>query len=290
MTLLLDWMPNPNHIPIFIGQELGYFAEEGIDLDILKLLDPPSALPYLQSGKVDVIVYYMPYALMALPQEKNLRALGVLIAEPLDGIICLSSETEDVIKSFKSKSLGLYPGSRIAKYVEAIFQNQEVCFAETKKIGIDPPLALMTGLVDAIAGVYWNIEPFQLEGFGQKTDFIKFSDMGLPHYHELIFVTRAEVLNQKPSLKVHFQKALQKSHDFCRDHPQEAFALYLKQCGNKTIQAKAWEEKAWAATVSLLPLDQKLDPILFTSFIHWLEERGILKKGDVTAEMFLNNG
>lgn len=290
ITLLLDWLPNPNHIPLFVGQELNYFAEEGIDLEILKLLDPPSAIPYLQSGKVDVIVYYMPYALMALSQEKNLRALGVLVAEPLDGIICLSSGEGDVIQNFKNKSLGMYPGSRITKYLDAIFKDRGVVFADTKKIGGDPALALMTGLVDAIAGVYWNIEPFQLECFGKKTDFIKLIDLGLPRYHELIFVTRADVLSKRPSLKLHFQKALQKSLNFCKSHPEEAFALYLKQCEGKSTSAKTWEEKAWAATVPLLPSDQNLDPNLFSSFIHWLEERGLVKKEEVDVKMFLSNG
>ena len=290
VTLLLDWLPNPNHVPLFVGQELGYFKEEGIDLEVLKLLDPPSAIPYLQSGKVDLIVYYMPYALMALAQEKNLRALGVLIAEPLDGIICLSSEEEDVVKSFKDKSLGMTPGSRMAKYLESIFQEQEIVFADTKKIGIEPTLALMTGLVDAVAGVYWNIEPFQLEGLKQKTSFIKLSDLGLPHYHELIFVTRDDVLSKRPDLKSHFQRALQKSHDFCKSHPEEAFAFYLKQCKGKSASAKAWEEKAWSATVPLLPSDQNLDPDLFTLFIHWLEERELIKKKEIDADLFLSNG
>ena len=290
ITLLLDWLPNPNHIPLFVGQELGYFVEEGIDLEVLKLLDPPSALPYLQSGKVDVILYYMPYALMALPKEKNLRALGVLIAEPLDGIICLSSEKEGVIKSCQSKTLGMYPGSRIAKYLEAIFKDQGLVFADTKKIGVEPALALMTGLVDAIAGVYWNIEPFQLDGLGQKTDFIKLSDLGLPHYHELIFVTREDVLSKRPSLKAHFQRALQKSLDFCKSHPDTAYALYLKQCEGKSVATRDWEEKSWSVTVPLLPLSQTLDSALFTSFIQWLEEKELVKEGEIDAELFLGNG
>ena len=34
VTLLLDWTPNTNHTGIYAAQELGYFAEAGLDVDI----------------------------------------------------------------------------------------------------------------------------------------------------------------------------------------------------------------------------------------------------------------
>ena len=34
VDFLLDWVPNTNHTGLYVAKEKGYFAEEGIDLDI----------------------------------------------------------------------------------------------------------------------------------------------------------------------------------------------------------------------------------------------------------------
>lgn len=34
MSFVLDWTPNTNHTGIYVAQKLGYYAEEGIVLDI----------------------------------------------------------------------------------------------------------------------------------------------------------------------------------------------------------------------------------------------------------------
>ncbi len=41
MTVLLDWFINPDHGPIIIAEENGYFAEQGLEVEII----PPQILP-----------------------------------------------------------------------------------------------------------------------------------------------------------------------------------------------------------------------------------------------------
>ena len=35
LTLLLDWYVNPDHAPLLVAQEKGYFAEEGLEVEFL---------------------------------------------------------------------------------------------------------------------------------------------------------------------------------------------------------------------------------------------------------------
>ncbi|MEM7321114.1 MAG: ABC transporter substrate-binding protein, partial [Pseudomonadota bacterium] len=46
MTLLLDWFVNPDHGPIIIAQENGYFADQGLEVEVIAPADP-SAPPRL---------------------------------------------------------------------------------------------------------------------------------------------------------------------------------------------------------------------------------------------------
>ena len=51
MTVLLDWFVNPDHGPLIIAQENGYFADVGLEVDIVAPADP-SAPPKLVAAKI----------------------------------------------------------------------------------------------------------------------------------------------------------------------------------------------------------------------------------------------
>ena len=40
ITLLLDWFINPDHGPIIIAQEKGYFADAGLEVEVIAPADP----------------------------------------------------------------------------------------------------------------------------------------------------------------------------------------------------------------------------------------------------------
>ena len=35
LTLMLDWFPNVDHLPIYVAREQGYFSEKGLEIKIL---------------------------------------------------------------------------------------------------------------------------------------------------------------------------------------------------------------------------------------------------------------
>ena len=41
MTLMLDWIVNPDHGPIIIAQEQGYFADGGLEVEVIAPRTPP---------------------------------------------------------------------------------------------------------------------------------------------------------------------------------------------------------------------------------------------------------
>ena len=40
MTLLLDWFINPDHGPIIIAKEKGYFSDQNLEIEIIAPADP----------------------------------------------------------------------------------------------------------------------------------------------------------------------------------------------------------------------------------------------------------
>lgn len=276
VTLLLDWVPNPNHAPLFVGEKLGFFQEEGISLQILKLLDPPSAIPYLKTGKADIVLYYMPYALIALEKEQDLAALGVLIDQPLEGVLSLQPGPIGV--------MGVYPGVRTKRYLDAVFSEDQSFFQSMKKVSQDPNICLVTKEVDGITGVYGNIEPFQLQAAGYASFFHPLKDWGVPSYYELIFLCKESFVDAEFAKA--FRRALQKSIDFCRAHPEEAFALYR---ASEATSRKLWEKDAWEATLPLFAQSQEWDRQKTEDFVHFLEAKKVVIPGSIDLDRFLQS-
>ena len=58
ITLLLDWFVNPDHGPIIVGQEKGYFEEAGLKVEVIAPADPADPPKLVAAGKADLAVSY----------------------------------------------------------------------------------------------------------------------------------------------------------------------------------------------------------------------------------------
>ncbi|MBC8463690.1 MAG: ABC transporter substrate-binding protein, partial [Deltaproteobacteria bacterium] len=60
MTLMLDWFPNVDHLPIYVAQHRGLFTKAGLEIEIVSPSDTADALKLAASGNVDLAISYEP--------------------------------------------------------------------------------------------------------------------------------------------------------------------------------------------------------------------------------------
>ena len=60
MTVLLDWFVNPDHGPIIVAQELGYFAEQDLEVEIIAPANPSDPPKLVAAGKAELAISYQP--------------------------------------------------------------------------------------------------------------------------------------------------------------------------------------------------------------------------------------
>jgi putative hydroxymethylpyrimidine transport system substrate-binding protein len=51
MTLMLDWFINPDHGPIIVAQEKGYFAEQDLEIEVIAPADPSDPPKMVAAGQ-----------------------------------------------------------------------------------------------------------------------------------------------------------------------------------------------------------------------------------------------
>ena len=275
VRLLLDWWPNPNHVPLFAGVSKGFFEEEGIELDIIKSFDAPQAIPFLVANQADVVLYYMPQTLRSKSKGHQFKVIGKLIDKPLQGFIFKKNLGIKSFKDLENKKIGLFPDGLTKSILKELpFKIEE------KILQMDLITPLYLDMVEVITGAFFNIEPVQLAEVGVETESISFQEIGMPTYHELIFLAKDS------SLKTPFQRALQKSLDYAKNQPEEAFLHYYQSNPDKTKKVLIWEKKAWNQTKEFLPSSQEMDQVIWQDLYSWLQKKRYLEKPIVLEELF----
>jgi ABC-type nitrate/sulfonate/bicarbonate transport system permease component/ABC-type nitrate/sulfonate/bicarbonate transport system substrate-binding protein len=274
--LILDWLPNPNHIPFYVGLNKGFFANQGIQLVIQKLPDSGHTIPYLTSGQCDLALAYMPHTIRVQHKGAPVEPIGILIKEPLNALIYQDEKGIVQPSDLTHKRIGYCNGGKDTAFLDVILKKGQVEPADKRYVGFDLVACLGTNQVDAIYGAYWNIETEHLRSLGVPTKFFKLEEFNVPTYYELIVLAKKESKQCDPHFIKQFQMALQQSIDYAKQHSDEAFAIYSKYQKDKSDKTILWEKEAWKMTIPALAEHQAISQDVWQDFENWLDQHHLL--------------
>tara|TARA_R110001583_G_scaffold12426_2_gene55281 strand:- start:446 stop:1396 length:951 start_codon:yes stop_codon:yes gene_type:complete len=245
VTLMLDWFVNPNHGPIVIAQQLGYFKAQGLAVDIQEPADPSMPPKLVAAGNIDLAITYQPNLIIDVAEGLPLVRSATLIATPLNTLMVLDNGKINSLSDLKGKKVGVaISGSEeatIGKMLETVQLNYKD--VEIINVGWALSASLASGKVDAIWGGLRNFETNQLEleGFKAKAYFPE--EHGVPAYDELVFVANA---NKYDAAMINaFNKALEQATIYIVNHPKEAwneFVSYAPDTLNNELNKRAWRD------------------------------------------------
>ncbi len=275
--LVLDWAPNPSHVPLYVGLAKGFFDEEGISLQIQKLQDISQATTFLLLDQCELALGYMPHTIRAHSKGADIVPIGILIDQPLNALIFREGEGIHSPKDLNGKKWGYCSGSGTsANILNALLHNLHLNPSEKLNVSVDLVSSLGRNQVDVIYGGYWNIETEHLRSQGIPTSYFTLTDLGFPTYYELIVLAKGESPYAQEKFTQLFQRALQRSIDYAMTNPKEAFAIYSRAQPDKSQQTLEWEERAWNLTLPVLAKEQTFSAEIWKDFEEWLKKNRLL--------------
>ncbi|OEF01598.1 ABC transporter ATP-binding protein [Vibrio crassostreae 9ZC13] len=276
LTLMLDWFVNPNHGPIVIAQERGYFADQGLEVEIQEPADPSTPAKLVAAGKVDLAVTYQPSLTMDVAAGLPLVRASTLIATPLNTLMVLDNGKNDSLADLKGKKIGIAIAGNEEATIGTMLAQENVAFTDVQTINVGWALSssLASGKVDAIWGGLRNFETNQLalEGFKAKAFFPE--EHGVPAYDELIFVANAKQHDDE-AIKA-FNKALEQATTYIVNHPQESwseFVAYSPDTLNNELNQRAWNDTLTRFALRPSAVDLKR----YDDYAQFMFDKGIIK-------------
>jgi len=106
LTLMLDWFPNVDHLPIYVAQHQGFFAEEGLEIKIFSPSATSDALKLAAAGNVDIAISYEPQTIIAAARGLDIMAFGRLIEHPLTTLFFLKGKGIETPGDLAGKKIG----------------------------------------------------------------------------------------------------------------------------------------------------------------------------------------
>jgi putative hydroxymethylpyrimidine transport system substrate-binding protein len=290
MTVILDWFVNPDHGPIVIAEEKGFFAEQNLDVEIVAPADPSDPPKMVAAGQAELGVSYQPQLHLQVHEGLPLVRVGTLIATPLNCLLVLEDGPVETIADLKGKRIGFSVAGVEEALLGAVLGRHGLALDDVELVNVNWSLspALMAGQVDAVIGAFRNFELNQMEIEGIPGRCFYLEEEGLPPYDELIYVANPRTMDR--DLIARFLAATEKAVQFIVNHPQESWEIFAATSPELRDELN---ERAWADTIPRFALrPAALGQGRYRAFEAFLSEAGLIEGTlplenlaiDVTAE------
>ncbi|MDH3236808.1 MAG: ABC transporter substrate-binding protein, partial [Alphaproteobacteria bacterium] len=165
LTLVLDWSINPDHAPLYVAKEMGFFRSAGLDVTLIEPGDPNSPPRLVAAGRYDLAISYQPQLHMQIDKGLPLVRIGTLVNAPLNSLVVLKNGPIKSIRDLKGRKIGYSVGGFEEALLRAMLAKYGVKMTEVTLINVNFSLspALMAGKVDAVIGAFRNFELNQMD-------------------------------------------------------------------------------------------------------------------------------
>ncbi|GAB4365856.1 MAG: ABC transporter substrate-binding protein [Kiloniellaceae bacterium] len=244
LTLVLDWFVNPDHGPIVIAQENGYFAEQGLDVEVIAPADPSDPPKLVAAGKADLAVSYQPQLHLQVHEGLPLTRVGTLVATPLNCLLVLRDGPVKSLADLKGRKVGFSVAGVEEAVLGAMLKPQGLTVADVELVNVNWSLspALMSRQVDAVIGAFRNFELNQLALEGVEGRCFYPEEEGVPPYDELIYVANPETLDADAVAR--FLAATEKAVQYIVNHPDASWEIFAGTAAElqDELNARAWKD------------------------------------------------
>jgi putative hydroxymethylpyrimidine transport system substrate-binding protein len=275
LTVMLDWFINPDHAPLYVALERGYFAEQGLDVRFVAPSDPNDPPKLVAAGRADIAVSYQPQLHLQVARGLPLRRIATLVATPLNSLVVLEDGPIQTIADLKGKKVGFSVGGFEDALLGAMLERHGLTLGDIELINVNFSLSpsLISGQVDAVIGAFRNFELNQMDILNRPGRAFFVEEEGVPGYDELILVANANNLDDLRLTR--FLTALEQGVQYLVNHPDESWQLFIK--GRNDLDDDL-NRRAWAATLPRFALrPAALDRGRYARFAEFLKERGMLE-------------
>lgn len=280
ITFVLDWTPNTNHTGLYAAESLGYFEDQGLEVEIVQ---PPEdgADALVASGKAQFGVSFQDTMAPGVAGDNALptTAVAALIQHNTSGIISRKGEGIDTPKGMEGKKYATWDSPIEVAMIQDIVEEDGGDFSKVEMVPstvTDEVSALESKSVDAIWIFYaWAGIKFELSGI--ETDYFAFKNINpVFDYYTPVVIANNDFLEEEPETAKKFLTALRDGYEYAIENPEEAADILCEAAPeldkDLVLASQEYLKDQYKAEVAQWGY---IDPERWNAFYQWLNENGL---------------
>ena len=284
ITLVLDWTPNTNHTGIYVALANGYFAEAGLNVQVVQ---PPEdgAVTLVASGKAQFGVSFQDSLAPAFAGDSPMpvTAVAAIIQHNTSGIISRAGEGMDSPAGLEGKKYATWDLDVEKATIRDVMAADGGDFDLVELIPstvTDEVSALQSGSVDAI-WIFYGWAGVACEVAGLETDYFEFADIDpVFDYYTPVLIGNNAWLDENPETARAFLAALSKGYTYAVEHPREAADILMEAAPELKANSDlvyASQEYLAAEYIADATRWGEFDGERWAAFFRWLNENHLLE-------------
>ncbi|TJZ81752.1 ABC transporter substrate-binding protein [Rhodococcus oryzae] len=224
----LDWTPNTNHTGLFVAEQQGYFADAGLDVEVL---------PYNNTA-VDTLVDAgnAEFGISTHDASTFSRASGahtISVLAPLQHwatAIGVRADRADIVspKDLDGKTYAGFGDPGENETLRQVIRNDGgTGDFNSVTLGTSAYEAVYSGKADFTVS-YFAWEGIEAEHAGTPMRYFRYTDYGFPDAYAIVIDGNEDWLASHPEQAGKFVQALQRGYQFAADNPDEAAKMLIE--------------------------------------------------------------
>jgi len=231
VNLQLGWIPGNNQIGEVVAKQLGYFAEEGLDVTIQPGGPSIDGVAIVASGKYEMgQVASSPSLMLAASQDLPVKCFATGLQQHPYTFFSLKKKPVSTPKDMVGKKVGIQATGVIL--LRALLAKNNIPEANVEIITIGADMSpLLTGQVDVVTG--WQTNVTALKPLGPDRVDLRLWDAGVRLY-ALPYYATVKTIQTRPDVLQKFLRATSRGYAYTNANREAATDLLIKEYPNLT--------------------------------------------------------
>lgn len=296
VTVRLAFNYNGHRSPYLLGRDKGFYAEEGLDVQVLEGKGVTSSMQLVASKQDTFAIADPPSVMLGAAQGMPLRTVLQLYQQSPNAVIAWESANVRRPADLVGKTVATLQGDTTTTMLYALLAKNGVDAGKVRIVASDGGTRTQTFLgkrADVITG-FTNDSYLGLKAtVDGPISYFAYSDFGIDTMGDGV-VAHADTIRSNPKLVAGFVRATLKAYRYALEHPEEAIASLVKVAPSVKPQVEIDKLKATARLLD--SPDTKKSGWGYSSKDKWasaqqlmLQYGGLTKVVDDVSVLFTND-
>lgn len=289
LVVSLDWTPNTNHTGLYVAQEKGWFAEEGLDVEIIQPADG-AVEQLVAAGRVDYGVSYQENVSFAREEKMPIVSIGAIIQNNTSGFASLASKNIKRPADFEGKRYGGWGSEAEAAVLKTLMDKDGADYQKVEMLTTGPADFFVSSEKNAdFSWIFYGWDGIAAEIRGVDLYYIDLAAFDETfNYYTPLLIASEDTVNNKKEKTAAFMRAVTKGYEFTIENPEKAAQILLKNAPELdeelVIASQIWLADKFASGQIWGMQSQEV----WQRYGDWLFESGLLGEKFLAEAAFTN--